>query len=367
MLILYTERVVFVQFCVILPLMKENGKIAHKYSEARNWVRSALLLLPPGGALPGLREMVKLTGIGRTILERVLAEAEANNYIRRRPRSGYYRTEPDNCTSAELAILLDNSNGQLDPVGSSPQKASYISRVILRLQELAAENRKNLFITDDPEELPPDVPLFLAGAVSRDLLPQVQKKSLRAVAISGSRSSALQVMPPKERNVRSGLEYLHKLGHKRIALFFNRIGEESDEYDNNGYLFEYYKFMAEHGIKSYPHFLLALGSEDEIVEQLLAALRHELKPDSLIVPYCWLPTVYRVLEEEKVLVPWHISILATGTPADEIYSKYSPATLWDHPQSVADKAWELMFSENSRAFIRLEPQIIPGKSIQRRN
>ena len=125
--------------------------------------------------------------------------------------------------------------------------------------------------------------------------------------------------------------------------------------------------MAEHGIKSHRHFLLALGSEDKIAEQLLAALRHEVKPDSLIVPYCWLPTVYRVLEEEKVLVPWHISILATGTPADEIYSKYSPATLWDHPQSVADKAWELMFSETSRAFIRLEPQIIPGKSVQRRN
>ena len=108
-------------------------------------------------------------------------------------------------------------------------------------------------------------------------------------------------------------------------------------------------------------------TEKEITEQLLAALRHEVRPDSLIVPYCWLPTVYRVFEDEKVLVPWHISILATGTPADEIYSKYSPATLWDHPQSVADKAWELMFSGNSRAFIRLEPQIIPGKSVLRRN
>ena len=367
MLILYTERVVFVQFCVILPPMKENGKIAHKYSEARNWVRSALLLLPPGGALPGLREMVKLTGIGRTILERVLAEAEANNYIRRRARSGYYRTEPDNCTSAELAILLDNSNGQLDLVGSSPQKASYISRVILRLQELAAEHRKNLFITGNPKELPKDIPIFLAGVVNRDLLYLAEKKSVRMVAISGIRNCALQVMPPKERLVRSGLEYLHKLGHKQMGLFFNCNSEDADSVDGNGYLFEYYKFMAEHGIKSHRHFLLALGSEDKIVEQLLAALRHEVKPDSLIVPYCWLPTVYRVLEEEKVLVPWHISILATGTPADEIYSKYSPATLWDHPQSVADKAWELMFSETSRAFIRLEPQIIPGKSVQRRN
>ncbi|MBO5923013.1 MAG: LacI family DNA-binding transcriptional regulator, partial [Lentisphaeria bacterium] len=336
--------------------MKENGKIAHKYSEARNWVRSALLLLPPGGALPGLREMVKLTGIGRTILERVLAEAEANNYIQRRPRSGYYRAEPDNCRSAELAVLLDNSNGQLNLVGALPQKASYISRIVLRLQELAVENRKNLFITDDPEVLPPDMPLFLAGAVSRDLLHRVQKKSLRVVAISGTRSCELQVMPPKEKNVRSALEYLHKLGHKRMGLFFNRNSDDGDRYDANGYLFEYYKFMAEQGIKVYPHFLLALDSEKEITEQLLAALRHEVRPDSLIVPYCWLPTVYRVFEDEKVLVPWHISILATGTPADEIYSKYSPATLWDHPQSVADKAWELMFSGNSRAFIRLEPQ-----------
>ena len=133
--------------------MKGNGKIFNKYVSARNWVYSALLLLPPGGALPGLREMIKRTGIGRTVLEEVLREAEKNHYLERRPRSGYYRSAAQLDSDLDLGILLDNSNGQLDLVGAFPQQASYVSRMVLRLQELSELHGKRVFVTENTDSL----------------------------------------------------------------------------------------------------------------------------------------------------------------------------------------------------------------------
>ena len=281
--------------------MKENGKISNKYTAARNWVHSALLLLPPGGALPGLREMIKLTGIGRTILEKVLQEAEKNNYLERRSRSGYYRSSKQNSSNANLAILLDNSNGQLNLVGAYPQKASYVSRIAMHLQELSQINDMRVFITEDVNSLVSDIPLFIVGATSENLWVQAQKRSLRTVAVSGRTRCGLRVIPQRELNVRCGLDYLYKLGHRRIGMLFNSQSDpQYPEDDQNGYLFEYYKFMAEHGVKVYPHFLIRYPGENEIVGQLKLALHHAIRPDALLVPAVWLETVYRVLAEEKL-------------------------------------------------------------------
>lgn len=331
-------------------------------------MHSALLLLPPGGALPGLREMIKRTGIGRTVLEEVLHEAEKNRYLERRPRSGYYRSTTWETTDADLAILLDNSNGQLNLVGAFPQKASYVSRIVLRLQELSQINKKRFFITGDINALPPDIPLFIVGANSDELSAQTQKCSLRAVAVSGHTNCDLQVIPPRERNVCCGLDYLYKLGHRRIGLLFNQQSDFPQFGDHrNEHLFEYYKFMAEHGVKVYAHFLIRYPGEDEIISQLTAALRHEIRPDALLVPSVWLDTVYRVLSEEKLLLPWHISVLGIGTPAEKSKLKPTPTMVFDDPKCVADQAWDLMFSDIEKAYIKQEPQVCAGGSVIRRS
>lgn len=347
--------------------MKENGKIFHKYSEAKSWIHSILLLLPPGGALPGLREMVRRTGIGRTILEKVLAEAVAGGYLQRRPRSGYYRGFENSMDQADLAILLDNSNGQLDLVGKSPQRASYISRVVLHLQKLSEINRKKLLITENIDDLPANTPCFAVGTVSKSLILELSKLPARQVVISGDCPGELQVLPPKEKNVRSGLDYLYRMGHQRMGMLYFCAADPDKNAHRNPYLFEYYKFMAEHGLKSYPHFLIAFPDEAKIAAQLTGALHHEVRMDSLIVPTCWIETVYRILKQEKMSVPWNISILALGTPGDDMGGKNSLTMLVDQPEKVAEQAWDLMYSDQTEDVIQLTPEIIPGKSVRRRN
>ena len=158
------------------------------------------------------------------------------------------------------------------------------------------------------------------------------------------------------------MEYLYNLGHRKIGFFYH-----TPEKIINPHLFAYYKFMAERGVKVYDHWLLEYGNNSDMAEKFRAALRHTVRPDSVLVPACWLPTVYEVLRQEKLLIPWHISVLSIGHPPEDFQGEPYPAVLADNPVKLADRAWELMFSDWTVHQEDLAVEISNASSIMRRN
>jgi hypothetical protein len=337
--------------------MKEHNIRLQKHAAARDWLRNYLMNLAPGSRLPGIREMTALSGVGRSILEKALLDAELDYLLVRRDRSGFFRSCPPP-GKADVVIAVDNSNNQLEPVGSC-RVPSYAARVATQLLNLASADGLKSHFTSDLENLPPDVPVFLLMPTASDVVKRIESQA-RTVVISGC-GGKLWVKPPHSGNTAAGVEYLYNLGHRKIGFFYH-----TPEKIINPHLFAYYKFMAERGVKVYDHWLLEYGNNSDMAEKFRAALRHNIRPDSVLVPACWLPTVYEVLRQEKLLIPWHISILSIGQPPEDFCGEPYPAVLADNPIKLADRAWEVMFSDSTVYQEELAVEITNTSSVMSR-
>ena len=152
--------------------MKEHNVRLQKHAAARDWLRNYLMNLAPGSRLPGIREMTALSGVGRSILEKALRDAEQDYLLVRRDRSGFFRSYPPS-DNVDVVIAVDNSNDQLEPVGSC-RVPSYAARVAMQLLNLASSQGLKSHFTSDLENLPPDAPVFLLmpnnSSVARDFI-----------------------------------------------------------------------------------------------------------------------------------------------------------------------------------------------------
>lgn len=352
-----TKNLVQFILCAIFVYMKKHNIRLQKHIAARDWLRNYLINLPPGSRLPGLREMIVLSGVGRSILEKALRDAEMDYLLTRRERSGFFRSTLP-ADGVDVVIAVDNSNNQLEPVGSC-RVPSYAARVAMQLLNLASAAALKSYFTSDLENLPADVPVFLLMPTGSESVKRIENQA-RTVVISGC-GGKLWIKPQRSGNTIVGLEYLYKLGHRKIGFFYHAA-----EKNINTHLFAYYKFMAERGVKVYEHWLFEYSNDCDITEKFRAALRHNIRPDSVLVPACWLPTVYEVLRQEKLLIPWHISILSIGQPPEDFQGEPYPAVLADNPVKLADRAWEVMFSDLTSYQEELAVEITNTSSIIRR-
>jgi DNA-binding LacI/PurR family transcriptional regulator len=229
----------------------------------------------------------------------------------------------------------------------------------MQLLNLASAAGLKGYFTDDLENLPADVPVFLLMPTGSESVKRIENQA-RTVVISGC-GGKLWIRPPHSGNTAAGLEYLYNLGHRKIGFFYH-----TPEKIINPHLFAYYKFMAERGVKVYDHWLLEYGNNSDMAEKFRAALRHTVRPDSVLVPACWLPTVYEVLRQEKLLIPWHISVLSIGHPPEDFQGEPYPAVLADNPVKLADRAWKVMFSDLTSYQEELAVEITNTSSIIRR-
>ena len=127
--------------------MKKHNIRLQKHIAARDWLRNYLINLPPGSRLPGIREMIVLSGVGRSILEKALRDAECDALLSRRERSGFFRSFLP-ADGVEVVIAADNSNNQLEPVGSC-RVPSYAARVAMQLLNLASSRGLKSYFTSD--------------------------------------------------------------------------------------------------------------------------------------------------------------------------------------------------------------------------
>ena len=314
-----------------------------KIQRAKNYLRHRLLLLPGGGALPGLRTMCAQSGVGRKIMEQTLLEAEKEGLLFRKARSGFYRKESSSGEKIDFFICVDNTLNHLAPVGTNGIP-SMIARTCLNLQALARKKGLNCGFYTNFDEMPRlPLPLFFLAPRNRDELNIAENIYSRVVTISGT-PGKLACMPPVELATKAGLEYLEALGHRAVGyLYF----QDPRPGVRDRHLFEYYRFMAEHGFKVDPCYTVPYPDEKSVESGIRRMFKCSRPPTAIFAQTVWLPTVYRVLKELKLNIPWQVSVLGLGeTDFVERLSPF-PAIVNESARLTAEKAWELMFESTA--------------------
>ena len=333
-----------------------------KSERARSYLRSRLLLLPGGAALPGTRTMMAECGVGRKMLEQAILEAEADGLLVRRSRSAFRRAEPCAGERVDLLIYANNSEGQLRPVGTAGIPGA-IPRTILRLQDLAREHGMTSRLYTSFREIPVlPVPLFCLGVTDPETLRKADAEWPRTVTISG-RQGKLWVKPPYEDATRAGLEHLADLGHKAVGYLYFR---HPDPRMRDRHLFEYYRFMAEHGFKVEPCYTVPYPDDAVVASGIREMFACARPPTAVFAQTVWLPTVYRVLKELKLNIPWQVSVLGLGDTEFVERLHPFPAFVNESSKLMAEKAWELMFGSAVTEGVVTPPlDIFEGASLRR--
>ena len=333
-----------------------------KMERARNYLRHRLLLLPEGGALPGLRTMCVQCGLGRKIMEQALLEAENEGLLLRKARSGFYRKETLPGEKIDLLIYVDNDYKHLDPVGTAGIP-SMIARICLNLQTLARKNGLNCSLYTSFDELPKlPLPLFLIAAKDRTIVDKAESFYSRTVTVSGQ-PGKISCMPPFELATRAGLEYLANLGHRAVGYLYFRHSKPGGR---DRHLFEYYRFMAEHGFKVEPCDTVPYPDEESVESGIREMFACSRPPTAIFAQTVWLPTVYRVLKELKLNIPWQVSVLGLGETEFVERLQPFPAFVNESAVTVAEKAWELMFDSTAESAAVTPPlEIFNGASLRR--
>ena len=333
-----------------------------KHDRARSYLRNKLLFLPQGEALPGMRTMIAESGIGRRVLEQTLLEAEKDGLLVRKARSGFYRSESCSGEKPDLLIYVENSGGKLDPVGSSGIPSA-IARNILFLQDLARQHGMKSALYTSFEELPQlPLPLFAVSITSPEIIERIDRNWPRAVTISGL-PGRLWVRPPYERATWAGLEHLAALGHKAVGYTYYK---NHSPLGRDRHLFEYYRFMAEHGFKTEPAYVIPYPDGESVAEGIRKMFSCPRPPTAVFASSCWLPTVYRVLEELRINVPWEVSVLGLGNMEFIENLHPFPAFVNESSALMAQEAWRLMFDSDAETAQVTPPlEIFPGNSLRR--
>ena len=333
-----------------------------KSERARSYLRSRLLLLPGGAALPGTRTMMAECGVGRKIMEQALLEAESDGLLVRRSRSAFRRAEPCTGERPDLLIYADDTEGQLEPVGTTGIPG-VLTRTILHLQDLARKHGMTSRLYTSFREVPVlPVPLFCMAVMDPEILRKADADWPRTVTISGLQGK-LWVKPPYEDATRAGLEHLADLGHRAVGYLYFR---HADPGVRDRHLFEYYRFMAEHGFKVEPCYTVPYPDEAAVESGIRRMFDSPRPPTAVFAQTVWLPTVYRVLKELQLNIPWQVSVLGLGETAFAERLHPFPAFVNESAALMAEKAWELMFESRAETAVATPPlDIFEGASLRR--
>ena len=169
--------------------------------------------------------------------------------------------------------------------------------------------------------------------------------------------------PPYEDATRAGLEHLADLGHRAVGYLYFR---HADPGVRDRHLFEYYRFMAEHGFKVEPYYTVPYPDEAAVESGIRRMFDSPRPPTAVFAQTVWLPTVYRVLKELQLNIPWQVSVLGLGETAFAERLHPFPAFVNESAALMAEKAWELMFESRAETAVATPPlDIFEGASLRR--
>ena len=313
-----------------------------KAERVQEHLRNMLLPLPEGTRLPGIRELMKTTGNGQIVVCSVLQNLQEDGLIRIDPRRGIFRTTASD-QFREIRLLhwalkdLDNTCF----VGMLFQKLLEQARTANRLitienagvrppgklaQELADSRIANVILFGAAS---PDFARELAGRmkVCLELLPKHEERIVTELRDS------------PDMTVRQ-MDYLLKRGYRKIG-YLHFCGSDMFQYPVQVHrLMDYYRLMAENGLRVNPDWVFYCSEYYENLEAGLDRMMNsDPKPEVLIVPGSALQSLYLYCRKHKIRIGKDLAVFSQ----DEIDEKLTPepTTITNNPVEIAQTFWRM--------------------------
>lgn len=271
----------------------------------RKFLHREILRTPVGEALPSIRAIMNSCNVGQARVQEVLGELEDEGYVECRPRRGVFRSERS--TLAESVPTLDFV--ACARIGGVDQPGTFTHELLAALNLEATErghamrvhqvHRGEPITAYDRIAARPDIRACLLFAPHS---PEV------IAAFQAHHLATLSLMPPSDETclghsigepvelVSRLLEHLEQHGHERIG-YLERVYPNAPVQLSLHRRADYYRHMAERGLRVMPHWVADAGGNDEAALNAMAQLfSAKPEPTAVVLPSAAMPAAYRFLE-----------------------------------------------------------------------
>lgn len=351
--------------------MKKDHLSHSRDAAARTFLEEVLFSLPDHAKLPGLRKLIAASHIGRNRLERILKEFEMRNLIEVRNRSGRYRL-PSN---TPIPIVFIHSLPATPPESGH----DFIGGIIRTLHECAQKNRQP-FSTLKISDMQPD-----------NLAALLQSKNIRQAFIFGSESPAVtdlirtyipfsvSLLPRHPVQIGSELrdsaimteiqlQYLFSRNYRRIGFIHNVEKDWSKSPVQLNRLLNYYRIMAENGIKTEPEWVFYGGYDYEHFNRAMYRLmRCGNLPDAIIAPGSSIRNFYTFCRGNGIQIGKDLAVIGCDNTADDLQPQVTCVT--NTPREIGRQAWDIMQKtlQGKNICEVTNLRIITGQTVPNRN
>lgn len=342
---------------------------ADNYANA--FIEEIVMSTAPGKRLPGMRELIDLSGLGRIRLERALKKFEHNGLISVQNRSGRYRQgDPDDVPMIfiHFSTLVVQEN-----------KNDFLGGIIAALRSAAADYKQAFTVIN-------------AAKISQDTLCSIlQRRKINQAFIYGSDDLQLtrairelvphcvSLLPRHTAKLGSELrdspdmtamqlKYLFQANFRRIGYVHNVEENWMQSPVQLHRLLDYYRIMAEHGIKIEPEWVFYCGYNWEHFNNCMYKLLKSARlPEALIVPGSALHNLYKFCANNGITIGKELAVMGCDDIAPDLRPRATTVT--NTPQEIAEQAWQVMQQCRQGVekceFTRLN--IVTGETMLRRN
>jgi len=196
-------------------------------------------------------------------------------------------------------------------------------------------------------------PTFVAEEKkTRSILKKNRIKTLIMNDFWLSRDAFPSVRVDEERGVREAVEYLLKLGHKKI-IYLDSKGEVRKKS-----LLSYKRTLKDHDIEPEQNLILFPASNDEEISEFM---RRKKRPTALYTPYeIHAIKIIQILKRNGYSVPEDMSVVSGE---DSELGQEFGLTVLQHPkQEMAAKALDILFGREKKKHFVFQPELIIRKT-----
>lgn len=346
------------------------AELRKKYSldeYARNYVKEILAVTPPGGRLPGIRQMIKESGTGRIRLEKYLQEFEFAGQIIVHPQSGRYRSEKQ---TASAPMVFIHFSGK--PI--MPHDHSFPGGAVKYLQEKAIKNGQSLEIIHARNITDHNLcarlnelkvrQAFVWCSDNIQLLNSIRQITPYVVSIL-PRYPDLGISELRDSPAMTSiqLEYLFNCNYRNIAYIHNAEDWFKSPVQMQR-LLDYYRIMAENGIKIEPEWVFYCAYNKEHFNHSMHRLLRSSRPvQAVIVPGSTLQMLYSFCAGNGIKIGCELAVMCSDDIEPDLIPRATTVT--NSPREIGVEAWkimqETMQGKTCRKFTNL--RIITGETV----
>lgn len=325
-----------------------NHGIRFRHREyAMEFIRSCMIRSAQNEPLPSLRRMMVMSSLGRIVLQNAIKELIAAGALISVPRRGYFRVaqnmihEPAEqiidiiaCAESGYMNIMTFTNRNISALFQHGTDSGY--RV--RLHRMGVNN-----LVSDYQKLVKHFKIhhaFLVMSPSHELTESILEMGVSCVVVYPRyyRVNTWAVCD-SPRMIKIQMEHLLSQNHRRIA-FMHELHNDYYSYSHAFRREEYYRIMAENGLRVYPHWVSSsYGTYNDLSARLDKMFKTNPAPSAIICGEFRLPELYNYFRTRTILIGRDVSVISEGECRD---LRPRPVRVNNSPADAADMAWNLM-------------------------